>query len=174
MWWKTANLLYWTRPLRKLLYASSAIIALLVLALVGLWWTAADLDRQIDFRKALLTSTPNQYLMCPALHCKDEAHMTSPTFQVSQADLERMWDEMMAKRADFVRLNIDAAPGRRHYQQRTRLMRFPDRVTVEFLAPDPATSSLAIYSRSKYGYSDRGVNEARVRRLVDELKGLIP
>lgn len=161
------------RPVRKIFYASSALVALVALALVALWWTAADLDRPIDFKTQVLTSTPNQFLMCPGQRCKDEAHMTSPTFQIPQAELAKIWDDMMAKKADFVRLDVADPPNRRHYEQRTRLMRFPDRVTVEFVAPDPASSSLIIYSRSKYGYSDRGVNEARVKGLVADLQGRV-
>ena len=76
----------------------------------------------------------------------------------------------MSKKSDFLRLNANDAPNRRHYEQRSKLLRYPDRVTVEFQARGDKSSSLAVYSRSKYGYSDGGVNEARVQRLLQDLK----
>ena len=49
------------------------------------------------------------------------------------------------------------------FVQRTALLRFPDTVWVQLVALDAESSSLAIYSRSNYGYGDFGVNERRVR-----------
>ncbi|MCP5082459.1 MAG: DUF1499 domain-containing protein [Alphaproteobacteria bacterium] len=162
------------KTVRKILYVVLAMPIILVAVLIGLWWTAADLDRQIDFRKTVLVSTPNQYLVCPPDYCKDKPHMISPVLQVPRAELEKAWDAMMDKKVDFVRLNKSGLPHRRHYEQRSKLLRYPDRVTVEFQIRDDATSSLAIYSRSKYGYSDGGVNEARVKSLLRDLRAQLP
>jgi uncharacterized protein (DUF1499 family) len=48
-------------------------------------------------------------------------------------------------------------------------MRYPDLITVQFRPLDSTRSTLAIYSRSVYGYSDRGVNQRRVRQWLDRL-----
>jgi len=162
------------KTVRKILYVVSAVPVILVAALIGLWLTAADLDRQIDFRKTVLVSTPNQYLMCPPDYCADKPHMISPIFQVPLAELEKAWDAMMNKKVDFIPLDKSDKSHRRHYEQRSKLLRYPDRITVEFQARGDATSSLAIYSRSKYGYSDGGVNEARVQSLLQGLKAQLP
>ncbi|NNF76955.1 MAG: DUF1499 domain-containing protein, partial [Rhizobiales bacterium] len=156
--------------MRKIFHVVLAVPVILVAALIALWWTATDLDRQIDFRKTVLVSTPNQYLMCPPGYCTDKPHMISPVFPVPRTELEKAWDAMMNKKVDFVPLKKSGRPHRRHYEQRSKLLRYPDRITVEFQARDDATSSLAIYSRSKYGYSDGGVNEARVKSLLQDLK----
>ncbi len=89
-------------------------------------------------------------------------------------ELEGAWDAMMQKKVDFIRLSKSDKPHRRHYEQRSKLLRYPDRITVEFQARGENTSSLAIYSRSKYGYSDGGVNEARVKSLLQDLKTQFP
>jgi len=52
---------------------------------------------------------------------------------------------------------------------RSRLMGFPDFVTIKLLAVDGGTA-LAIFSRSRYGYSDMGVNKARVERWLEALR----
>ena len=55
------------------------------------------------------------------------------------------------------------------YMQRSWLFRFPDTVTVRFIALGAGRSTLAVYSRSHYGYSDLGVNQARVRAWLSAL-----
>jgi len=52
------------------------------------------------------------------------------------------------------------------YIQRSALMQFPDSITVRFISLGKNQSTLAIYSRSHYGYSDFGVNEARIRKWL--------
>ncbi len=56
------------------------------------------------------------------------------------------------------------------YVQRSSLMRFPDSITVRFISLNNDSSTLAIYSRSQYGYSDFGVNEARIRAWLAALE----
>lgn len=158
----------------KTIYIISVLIAVLAFALIALWWTADDLERQIDFRSAVLRSTPNQFLMCPADYCADVPHMASPEFQIPRAELERLWDSMMDKKLEFEQLKTHDRDHRRHYEQRSKRLRFPDRITVEFLELDDAASTLAVYSRSKYGYSDVGVNEARVKSLLKDLTEQVP
>ena len=56
------------------------------------------------------------------------------------------------------------------YVQRTQLMRFPDLVSVRFYDLAGGQSSIAIYSRSVYGYSDMGTNRRRVERWLARLR----
>jgi len=56
------------------------------------------------------------------------------------------------------------------YIQRTALMRYPDSITVRFIALGSNRSTLGIYSRSHYGKSDLGVNEARIRAWLLALR----
>ncbi len=53
--------------------------------------------------------------------------------------------------------------------QRSKLFRFPDTVTVEALPLDAARSTLAVYSRSRYGRRDFGVNMRRVEAWLAKL-----
>jgi uncharacterized protein (DUF1499 family) len=59
------------------------------------------------------------------------------------------------------------------YVERSRLMRVPDLVTMRFIPSGATRATLAIYSRSVYGYSDRGVNQRRVRAWLDRLSGAV-
>jgi uncharacterized protein (DUF1499 family) len=59
------------------------------------------------------------------------------------------------------------------YVQRSRLLRFPDLVTVRFVPIDDTHSTLAIYSRSVYGKGDMGVNRIRVEEWLARLKAKV-
>ncbi|MCK0167175.1 DUF1499 domain-containing protein [Jannaschia sp. S6380] len=54
------------------------------------------------------------------------------------------------------------------YVQRSRLMGFPDAISVRAMA-DGTGSRMAIFSRSRFGQSDLGVNAARVERWLAAL-----
>lgn len=50
--------------------------------------------------------------------------------------------------------------------QRSRLLGYPDAISARAVAEGEG-SRIAIWSRSRYGYSDMGVNRARVERWLD-------
>ncbi|WP_245624897.1 DUF1499 domain-containing protein [Jannaschia seosinensis] len=58
--------------------------------------------------------------------------------------------------------------GLRTYVQRSRLMAYPDAITAK-VTPEGAGSRLVIWSRSRFGVSDMGVNAARVENLLTTL-----
>lgn len=45
---------------------------------------------------------------------------------------------------------------------RSRVFRFPDRISVEAVPLDGNRSTLMVFSRSRYGYRDFGVNKHRI------------
>ena len=55
------------------------------------------------------------------------------------------------------------------YVTRTRLMGYPDYISVAVRAAEGG-ASFAVYSRSRFGYSDLGVNRARLDRLLGRLR----
>ncbi|MEH7827017.1 DUF1499 domain-containing protein [Gemmobacter denitrificans] len=61
------------------------------------------------------------------------------------------------------------AEGRMTFVQRSALWGFPDLVTVETL-PAPGGSTFRLWSRSRFGYSDLGVNRARAERWLQALR----
>ena len=69
-------------------------------------------------------------------------------------------------------VQIAAQPEQRRlvYIQRSAVLRFPDIVTVEFVALAPEQSSVALYSRARYGRYDFGINRGRVLRWLSRLQ----
>lgn len=54
------------------------------------------------------------------------------------------------------------------YVQRSRLMGYPDAISIRLTEVDAGTR-IEVYSRSRFGYSDMGVNAARVDRWMQVL-----
>ena len=55
------------------------------------------------------------------------------------------------------------------YVQRTEKLKFPDYISVKFINLGDGNTTIAVYSRSRYGYADLGVNQARVEQWVRTL-----
>lgn len=117
----------------------------------------------IDFRELRLSRKPNQYLMTPPAFCPNAIpHRESPVFERSADDLMTRF-MAVASAAPNVRL-LERDNERRQVElvQRSALFRFPDDISAAFLALEDGGSTLAVYSRSRFGYSDFGVNRRRV------------
>jgi uncharacterized protein (DUF1499 family) len=141
-----------------------------------------DVDRwHVDPVTAARPSTPNSFRAGDgpaALFDRDV-----PVYPVDSATLASAWDRMIDGQPrveivqdDRVRVDDDQSiEGLVTYVQRSRLFGFPDYVSVRFV-PVPAladgrpASTLAIFSRSRLGQSDLGVNEKRVTAWLDELE----
>ncbi len=119
---------------------------------------------------------PNWFRLSPA--DSDEASDaerddTSPTFDVPAAELAEAFDEVATGDSRVTVLAGSSAEGFVTYIQRSALMGYPDYVSVRFVEVDEAHSALAIFSRARYGSSDLGVNEKRVRRWVAQTQDLL-
>jgi uncharacterized protein (DUF1499 family) len=63
-----------------------------------------------------------------------------------------------------------AAAGQVHYVVRSSVFNFPDLVTAQVTAAGPDASTLVLYSRSVYGYSDLGANRQRLNTWLAALQ----
>ena len=122
-----------------------------------------------DFATLRKTSKPNQYLVLPPGLGVEEPDQVAPAFDVPAARLAELWRTEVVTGGDVAERRWDAATLTGDYVERSKLMRYPDLITVQFLPLSAARSTLAIYSRSVYGYSDRGVNQRRVRQWLERL-----
>ena len=154
--------------LKKALRYGGAGVAVIVIALVALrmtaWWDGlippGD-HRAVRFESLVLTSNPNQYLVCPPGLCaKAKAHKESPQFDRTADDLRAAFENVILKSEAVTKMaesedTLDVVA-------RTPIVRWPDWVTVRFIPLGEDRSTLAIYSRSVYGRSDFGANEGRI------------
>ncbi len=129
----------------------------------------------INFSSLKLTRKPNQYLVAPEEFCqKAKPHKTPPVYNASAEELFQAWEKMIAEQPRTTLIKSDNAGLIFEYVQRTALMRFPDFITVQFLnIPGQNKATLAIYSRSKFGYRDFGVNRKRIENWLHQLQNYV-
>ncbi len=126
----------------------------------------------VDFKKLSRPDKPNWYLMCPKDFCNTKPDLVSPCFEANEGKLKAAWERVIAKEPRISK--ISETKEVTQYIQRSLVFRFPDYLSVQFIALNSDQSTLALLSFSKYGHSDFGVNKDRVDRLVKNIKGLLP
>jgi uncharacterized protein (DUF1499 family) len=124
----------------------------------------------IDFRTLQRHARPNQYLVCPPHVCATTPDVVSPTYPVAATVLRDAWLDMISKQPRVERRAVSEDELQYDFVQRSPLLRFPDTITVRFIPLSPTTSTLAMYSRSHYGYSDFGVNRRRIETWLASLR----
>ncbi|MBF9060212.1 DUF1499 domain-containing protein [Rhodobacterales bacterium HKCCSP123] len=105
----------------------------------------------------------------------------SPNYELRTGDRAPVFDaapDVMAARIDAVATAEGAdmiggslAEGHMTYVARSRLMGYPDAISVK-LVPVAQGTRVEIYSRSRFGYGDMGVNAARVARWIESARDL--
>jgi len=158
------------------------IVVGIVIAVIALIWEGTTLESVVfdvgdvpvvDFATLQRGPDPNQYLLCPKGMCGAETDGEAPVFDVPIQQLQVAWDEMLAEQPRLQVLRRDVTNTQIDYVQRSRLLRFPDLITVRFVSIDDAHATVAIYSRSVYGKGDMGVNRMRVEEWLARLKAKV-
>jgi hypothetical protein len=116
---------------------------------------APDPGRRNDYR-----------VLPPGMTGADEQ---SPVFAIPAEELEMRLDAIILAEPRTGRLAGDPLAAWATYMQRSFFVGYPDYISVRAIDLGEGRSALAIFSRSRYGYSDWGVNRARVRRWLDAL-----
>lgn len=148
------------------------IVVALALVFVGreqlLEIVFGPIDRSaVDFAAVDTSGRENTYLVCPPDLCGQEPDRPSPVFAVSAIALRNVWFEMIGNEPRIDWIASDDAELQYDFVQRSRVMRFPDTITVRFLPLEEGRSTLAIFSRSHYGRKDFGVNRERVEAWLE-------
>lgn len=143
----------------------------------------------IDFATLERPRSPNTYLVCDAQTCRQAVADEEPAlFDAPPDAVKAAWDRVIAAQLRTRETASDPAAGQYEYVQHSRFMRFPDTITVRFAAgseagpetgeeagqgeahSSSARTRLMLYSRSKYGYSDMGVNRRRAAAWIAALR----
>lgn len=95
-----------------------------------------------------------------------------PIYQASALDLAAAFDAMALKRNRVTKLAQTDGGLHVTYIARSKLMAFPDYLSVKFIDLGDGTSTLSIYSRARFGYGDGGVNKGRIKSWIKGLESL--
>lgn len=128
----------------------------------------------IRFEDLTLPRSPNTYLVAPEGLCRNATpHQIAPRFAAPTPAVKAAFEQVLAREPRVTAGARDEAMGQYEWVQRSALMGFPDTITARFIALGDGGSTLAIYSRSKYGYRDFGVNRARVGDWLAKLEAAL-
>jgi len=124
---------------------------------------------KLNLKKLARPSSPNTFLLCPRDFSISAPDHEAPVFPVTAGSITEIWDKIAKTFPRTEKLSYLDDIMQRNYVQRTPLMRYPDIITIEFIINNNKESSIAIYSRSQYGYSDLGTNRRRVLSWTGKL-----
>lgn len=146
------------------------IVLILVVAIL-----AAGLGAALYFRTASMP--PEAWHVDPAAATPPE----SPNFELRTGDRAPVIDaapDVVAARIDAIAtserarmIGGDLAEGHMTYVARSRIMGFPDAISVRLVPVGEGGTRMEVFSRARFGYSDMGVNAARVARWVAAARG---
>ena len=119
------------------------------------------------FKRSIL---PNNALICPENYCGNAVpEVVAPEFNFSADMLREKLRTVLENELRLERVHINDPSMDERYIQRSQLFRFPDTIQVEYIPLGPDRSTIALYSRSQIGFSDRKVNLKRLKRWLKQL-----
>ena len=131
-----------------------------------------DMTEFIDFKTLERPKSPNTYLLAPVGLCERAKPDHGPVRYSAPPDtVFAACMSAIEAQKNWTLAGADKAAGRLHFISTSKLMRYKDDVDILLVpaADAPDTVELAIYSRSRVGYSDMGANAKRVKALLGAL-----
>lgn len=149
------------------------LVALLLVATVaGAAWVRLAPDDpalwHVDPLSGASTGRPNEARILPPGAAGEG--IASPVFAMTPEALMRRFDAAALADARVTRLAGAPEALFATYVQRSAIFGWPDYVSVRVVEAEGG-AALAVWSRSRYGYSDMGVNRARVERWLAATSG---
>ncbi len=133
------------------------LLALLLPACRGTGAEGIDPPVVIDMSRITRPSTPNTALAAPA-GFSPAPDVVTPRYPVDPDRLFAVIRTVALAQANTVAHGDVGVPRQAHFVARSALMKYPDLIAVQ-VTPD---ADLILWSRSIYGRSDFGVNQARL------------
>lgn len=130
-------------------------------------------DFPLDFARFTKIWKPNQFLVLPAgFAAQQKPDLEAGVFAASTAQVTEAWLEILRSQPRVS--DIRQEEGQIEAIQRTPLVGFPDWITAMPVDLGAGKASICVFSRSKYGIRDMGVNEKRVRLWLALLAQKLP
>jgi uncharacterized protein (DUF1499 family) len=168
------------KTVAKILAGSALAAMLVVSAFLGLgeirfWALFGDPDLgSVEIETVERRTSPNDALACPAGFCRARADLTTADYAVPADALRAAFAKVVASERKIERVKTNEATTTERYIQRSETLGFPDTIVVRFADRPGGRSTLAIYSRSRFGESDFGANRARIERWLQKLATQVP
>lgn len=126
-------------------------------------------DFPLDFARFRKIWKPNQCLaLPPGFAAAEKADVESPVFSAGVDQVHAAWLAVVADQPRTSKARQQG--GQIEAVQKTALIGFPDWITAEPVDLGGGKASICVFSRSKYGIRDLGVNVARVSAWLAALQ----
>ena len=122
------------------------------------------------------SDTPNDYRIAIQALTEYPVDMEAPIYDIDAATLALAFDDFVMGQPRVERVAGSPQEGFVTYVQRTPQLLIPDYISVRFFdleGENIGRSTIAIYSRSRYGYGDMGVNEQRAKAWLASLDSFV-
>lgn len=113
---------------------------------------------------------PHSFRLAPPGLTTEVVDMPAPVYTANPTLMAKAFDDFVRSQNKVDRIAGSPEEGWMTYVQRSARWNFPDYISVKFIDLNGGKSTIAIYSRSRFGHSDMGVNEARVKTWVGSLR----
>jgi uncharacterized protein (DUF1499 family) len=144
---------------RKMMLSFILLFAASLAVLSYIRFATADIDRlHHDPAIAVSTGKPNEY------------RITSPVFDMTAPELTKMFDDFVLTQPRVKLVAGTLQDQMITYVQRTKIIGYPDYITIKVIPVGAEQSKLEILSRSRFGYSDLGVNKRRIDDWLLQLR----
>ena len=137
--------------------------------LINLLATGCSRMETPNFQQLILPSTPNFYLACPKDYCNVKSDIYTPVYAVSAESLFNLFNYIIAQEPRTSFVYSIPEQGQYGLTALSQVFPFPDDIAVQFIALSESQSTIAIFSKTRYGYYDFGVNKKRVERWLNKL-----
>lgn len=137
------------------------LLGLFLPACAGTGAAGLPVPKLMDMQHLARPASPNSALAAPA-GSQPAPDLVTPRFSLPAP---RLYDLLVAVAEEQPRTFMAAqyvAQLQAHFVARSALLNFPDLITAQVAEAGPDASTLVLYSRSVYGYSDLGVNRKRL------------
>jgi len=125
----------------------------------------------ISFKSLKRSTKPNAFLLAPVDFClASKPDKASPFIPAPPDALFRQVQDIIANQKRWGDVKADPTTRQIRFIAKTPLMGFKDDVDIQVIAGETEnTSTIAIYSRSRVGYSDLGANHKRVDGIMTQI-----
>lgn len=153
----------------------AVFLVIAVLLMVGAFYVRAvtashDPDLwHVDPLTVERPASPNTYYVAPQAMVEASVDMEAPTYAAPAAIMANAFNDFVLTQPNITSLARSDDGTWSTYVQRTPKLRMPDYISVKFIDLEENRSTIAIYSRSRFGYGDMGVNKARVSIWLQSL-----
>ena len=113
--------------------------------------------------------SPNTYYVATQSMVNATVDREAPIYSAPADVMAKALEQYVTTQPNVLLLAGSATEGWLTFVQRTPTLRVPDYISIKFINFEEGGSTIAIYSRSRFGYGDMGVNKARVDLWLQSL-----